>query len=78
MIVLIHWFFLDEFEKADQRILDLFLQVLDDGRLTDNKGKTVSFVNTIIIATSNAASEFVREEIGKGAAVDKKFQSIYF
>jgi ATP-dependent Clp protease ATP-binding subunit ClpC len=65
---------LDEFEKADQRILDLFLQVLDDGRLTDNKGKTVSFVNTIIIATSNAASEFVREEIGKGVAVDKKFQ----
>jgi ATP-dependent Clp protease ATP-binding subunit ClpB len=67
---------LDEFEKADQKILDLFLQVLDDGRLTDNKGKTVSFVNTIIIATSNAASEFVREEIGKGAVVDKKFQGV--
>lgn len=67
---------LDEFEKADQKILDLFLQVLDDGRLTDNKGKTVSFVNTIIIATSNAASEFVREEIGKGAVVDKKFQTM--
>jgi ATP-dependent Clp protease ATP-binding subunit ClpC len=65
---------LDEFEKADSKILDLFLQVLDDGRLTDNKGKTVSFVNTIIIATSNAASEFVREEVGKGIAVDKKFQ----
>lgn len=65
---------LDEFEKADQKILDLFLQVLDDGRLTDNKGKTVSFINTIIIATSNAASEFVREEIGKGLVVDKKFQ----
>jgi ATP-dependent Clp protease ATP-binding subunit ClpC len=65
---------LDEFEKSDKRVLDLFLQVLDDGRLTDNKGKTVSFVNTIIIATSNAASEFVREEIGKGVAVDKKFQ----
>ena len=67
---------LDEFEKADQRILDLFLQVLDDGRLTDNKGKTVSFVNSIIIATSNAASEFVREEIGKGVTVDKKFQAL--
>jgi ATP-dependent Clp protease ATP-binding subunit ClpC len=66
---------LDEFEKADQKILDLFLQVLDDGRLTDNKGKTVSFINTIIIATSNAASEFVREQIGKGVVVDKKFQS---
>jgi len=65
---------LDEFEKADQNILDLFLQVLDDGRLTDNKGKTVSFANCIIIATSNAASEFVREEVGKGVLVDKKFQ----
>lgn len=66
---------LDEFEKADQKVLDLFLQVLDDGRLTDNKGKTVSFVNTIIIATSNAASEFVREEIGKGKPVDKTFRT---
>ncbi len=64
---------LDEFEKADEKIHDLFLQVLDDGRLTDNKGKTVSFVNTIIIATSNAASEFIREEIGKGVVVDKSF-----
>lgn len=67
---------LDEFEKADNKILDLFLQVFDDGRLTDNKGKTVSFVNTIIIATSNAASEFIREEIGKGVIVDKKFQQL--
>lgn len=65
---------LDEFEKANLQILDLFLQVLEDGRLTDNKGKTVFFVNTIIIATSNAASEFIREEIAKGAVVDKKFQ----
>jgi len=65
---------LDEFEKADQKILDLFLQVLDDGRLTDNKGKTVSFANCIIIATSNAASEFIREEVGRDVAVDKAFQ----
>lgn len=65
---------LDEFEKADQQILDLFLQVLDDGRLTDDKGKTVSFTNCIIIATSNAASEFIREEVGKGAQVNKAFQ----
>lgn len=65
---------LDEFEKADPQILDLFLQVLDDGRLTDNKGKTVSFANCIIIATSNAASEFIREEVEKGIAVDKSFQ----
>lgn len=66
---------LDEFEKADQKILDLFLQVLDDGRLTDNKGRTVSFVNTIVIATSNAGSEFIREEVGKGTQIDKKFQT---
>src|ERR1035437_199603 len=65
---------LDEFEKADPQILDLFLQVLDDGRLTDNKGKTVSFENCIIIATSNAASEYIREEVEDGITVDKAFQ----
>lgn len=64
---------LDEFEKAHQKIIDLFLQVLEDGRLTDNKGKTVSFINSIIIATSNAGAEFIREEVVKGTAVDKEF-----
>jgi ATP-dependent Clp protease ATP-binding subunit ClpC len=64
---------LDEFEKAHPKIIDLFLQVLEDGRLTDNKGKTVSFVNSIVIATSNAGAEFIREEIEKGTVVDKKF-----
>ncbi|MEK7551464.1 MAG: ATP-dependent Clp protease ATP-binding subunit [Patescibacteria group bacterium] len=66
---------LDEFEKADLKILDLFLQVFDDGRLTDNKGKTVSFVNSIIIATSNAASEYIREQISKGVKIDGTFYS---
>lgn len=65
---------LDEFEKANPQILDLFLQVLDDGRLTDNKGKTVSFVNNIVIATSNAGSEFIRQELLKGTVIDKAFQ----
>ncbi|MBF8249545.1 MAG: hypothetical protein HW400_146 [Candidatus Levybacteria bacterium] len=65
---------LDEFEKANPKIIDLFLQVLDDGRLTDNAGKTVSFTDTIIIATSNAASEYIREEVNKGTVVDKIFQ----
>lgn len=64
---------LDEFEKANPRILDLFLQVLEDGRLTDNKGRTVSFDNAIIIATSNAASEYIREQVASGKAVDKTF-----
>lgn len=66
---------LDEFEKAHPKILDLFLQVLDDGRLTDNKGVTVSFKDAIIIATSNAGSEFIREEVEKGTTIDKKFQT---
>jgi ATP-dependent Clp protease ATP-binding subunit ClpC len=47
---------LDEFEKALPQVLTLFLQVLEDGRLTDGAGRTVDFTNTIIIATSNAAS----------------------
>lgn len=61
---------LDEFEKAYPRILDLFLQILDEGRLTDNIGRTVSFNNTIIIATSNAGSEFIREEYKDGVEVE--------
>jgi ATP-dependent Clp protease ATP-binding subunit ClpC len=66
---------LDEFEKAHPKIHNLFLQVFDDGRLTDNKGVTVSFRNALIIATSNAGSEFIRQEVGKGTAIDKKFHT---
>jgi len=61
---------LDEFEKAHSRLLDIFLQVFDEGRFTDNKGVTVSFTNTIIIATSNAGSEFIREELERGAGAN--------
>ncbi len=57
---------LDEFEKAHPDILNLFLQVFDDGRLTDSLNRTVSFENTIIIATSNAHSEFIKVETEKG------------
>ncbi len=57
---------LDEIEKADPQILDLFLQVLDDGRLTDAHGKTVDFANTIIIGTSNAGTEFIQTSIKEG------------
>lgn len=60
---------LDEFEKAYPDILNLFLQVLDDGRLTDNFGRTVDFQNTIIIATSNAHSTLIKDELEKGAAI---------
>ena len=54
---------LDELEKAHPNILNLFLQVLDDGRLTEASGHTVDFTNTIIIATSNAGSEMIRESV---------------
>jgi ATP-dependent Clp protease ATP-binding subunit ClpC len=57
---------LDELEKAHPDILNVFLQVFDDGRLTDGTGKTINFTNTIIIATSNAGSELIREAIQKG------------
>lgn len=60
---------LDEFEKAHPDLLNLFLQVFDDGRLTDSVGRTVNFENTIIIATSNAHSQFIKEQIEQGRTV---------
>lgn len=60
---------LDEFEKAHPDLLNLFLQVFDDGRLTDSLGRTVNFENTIIIATSNANSQFIKEQIEQGRTV---------
>jgi len=57
---------LDEFEKAFPDVLNLFLQVLDDGRLTDTAGRTIDFTNTIIIATSNAHSDIINEALSKG------------
>ena len=60
---------LDEFEKAHPNILNLFLQVFDDGRLTDNFGNIVDFQNTIIIATSNANSNFIKEQIEAGRPI---------
>lgn len=62
---------LDEFEKAHPDILNLFLQVFDDGRLTDNFGRTVDFTNTIIIATSNAHADILMDAIRKGESVPK-------
>ena len=57
---------LDEIEKAHPEILDIFLQVLDEGHLTDNLGNTVDFTHTIIIATSNVQARFVQEAVSKG------------
>ena len=52
---------LDEIEKAHPDVFNILLQVLDDGRLTDSKGRVVSFKNTIVIMTSNVGSEFIRD-----------------
>ena len=56
---------LDEIEKAHPDVFNILLQVLDDGRLTDNKGRTVDFKNTIIIMTSNLGSNLIQEEFEK-------------
>jgi ATP-dependent Clp protease ATP-binding subunit ClpC len=57
---------LDEFEKAHADILDLFLQVFDDGRLTDGMGRTANFENAILIATSNAHSDIINDSLRQG------------
>ncbi len=62
---------LDEFEKAFTDIWDLFLQVFDDGRLTDNMGRVVDFSNTIIIATSNAHSDIINQSLRAGETMAK-------
>lgn len=61
---------LDEFEKAHPDILNLFLQVFDDGRLTDSSGRTVDFRNAIIISTSNAHSVLVQQYVQEHSSID--------
>lgn len=61
---------LDEFEKANSQILTLFLQILEDGRLTGGDGQTVDFTNTIIIATSNAGSVTIAQELSQDKPLD--------
>ena len=56
---------LDEIEKAHPDVFNILLQVLDDGRLTDNKGRTVDFRNTIIIMTSNMGSHLIQDRFAK-------------
>ena len=55
----------DEMEKAHPDVFNILLQVLDDGRLTDNKGRTVNFKNTIVIMTSNLGSQYIQQEFEK-------------
>jgi ATP-dependent Clp protease ATP-binding subunit ClpB len=63
---------LDEIEKAHPDIFNILLQVLDDGRLTDNKGRTANFKNTIIIMTSNIGSHLIQEKFEKYTDANKE------
>jgi len=60
----------DEVEKAHPDIFNILLQILDDGRLTDNKGHVVSFKNTVVICTSNLGSKIIQEELMKNGKTD--------
>ena len=63
---------LDEIEKSHPNILNLFLQVFDEGHITDGQGRKVVFTNTIIICTSNAGADMIFKEVETGEAVDKQ------
>jgi ATP-dependent Clp protease ATP-binding subunit ClpB len=63
---------LDEIEKAHAEVFDVLLQVLDEGRLTDSKGRTVDFKNTIIIMTSNLGSQLISERVAAGFAAGEE------
>ncbi len=62
---------LDEIEKANPDILNLFLQVMDDGRLTDGIGRTIDFTNVVLIATSNAGTSYIQEEVKNGTDLER-------
>ncbi len=62
----------DEIEKAHPDVFNILLQVLDDGRLTDGKGRTVNFQNTVLIMTSNVASDLIQEMARRGESQDLK------
>jgi ATP-dependent Clp protease ATP-binding subunit ClpB len=66
---------LDEIEKAHPEVFNLLLQVLDDGRLTDNKGRTVNFTNTIIVMTSNVGAPLIMEK--SQAITDQNREEVY-
>ncbi|MBU0646207.1 ATP-dependent Clp protease ATP-binding subunit [Patescibacteria group bacterium] len=62
---------LDELEKAHPDILNVFLQVFDDGRLTDAAGRTIDFTNAIIVATSNAGSQYIQDAVRQNLPLDQ-------
>jgi ATP-dependent Clp protease ATP-binding subunit ClpB len=61
----------DEIEKAHAEVLNVLLQLLDDGRLTDGKGRTVDFKNTVVIMTSNLGSQFLADESTEGGPINE-------
>lgn len=67
---------LDEFEKSDVSVHDLFLQILDEGFFTDGRGERVNMRNTIIIATSNAGSDLIRQTVERGARLETVRDSV--
>jgi ATP-dependent Clp protease ATP-binding subunit ClpB len=66
----------DEIEKAHSDVFNVFLQVLDDGRVTDSQGRKVSFTNTIIIMTSNVGSQYILNMDEDGGATDLSYESM--
>ncbi len=60
---------LDELEKAHPDLLNIFLQVMDDGRLTDGLGRTIDFTNVIVIATSNAGTTYIQDAVAQGTSL---------
>ncbi|MGE0813876.1 MAG: ATP-dependent chaperone ClpB [Vicinamibacterales bacterium] len=61
----------DEVEKAHPEVLNVLLQLLDDGRLTDGKGRTVDFKNAVVIMTSNLGSQFIADAAARGGGIDE-------
>ncbi|GAB2647441.1 ATP-dependent chaperone ClpB [Emticicia sediminis] len=68
---------LDEIEKAHPDVWNILLQVLDEGRLTDNKGRTANFKNTIVIMTSNIGSHFIQDKYLESKGDDRAWQLFY-
>ncbi len=66
---------LDDVEKAHPRVMDVFLQVFDDGRLTDSKGRTVDARNAFFVMTSNVGAETKKARLGFGASSPENYES---
>lgn len=66
----------DEIEKAHSDVFNVFLQILDDGRVTDSQGRTVSFTNTVIIMTSNVGSQYILNMNDESVSKDSAYEAI--